>query len=109
VASFLAHHQTQWADGGPADLANGSLLCESHHHQVHRQGWQVTLAPHGYPALIPPASIDPPPTPTPTTPPVPHPHRHPTPTHLSPSSNQVSVRSLLAGARGAGVVGLDAT
>src|SRR4051794_5195646 len=58
-AACDAHHQTEWADGGPTDLANGSLLCEFHHQQVHRQGWQVTLAANGYPALIPPAGIDP--------------------------------------------------
>jgi hypothetical protein len=54
-----AHHRIRWADGGPTDIDNGALLCSFHHHQVHRQCWQVILAPNGYPALIPPASIDP--------------------------------------------------
>lgn len=58
-AACDGHHQTEWADGGPTDVANGALLCAFHHHQVHRQGWHVVLAPNGYPALIPPASIDP--------------------------------------------------
>ena len=48
-----------WAEGGPTDLDNGALLCDFHHHQVHRQHWQVILADNGYPALIPPKSIDP--------------------------------------------------
>jgi hypothetical protein len=54
-----AHHQTEWDNGGPTDLDNGALLCEYHHQQVHRQGWQVRLASNGYPELIPPLSIDP--------------------------------------------------
>jgi hypothetical protein len=54
------HHSViTWADGGPTDLDNGALLCDFHHHQVHRQHWQVILAANGYPALIPPKSIDP--------------------------------------------------
>jgi hypothetical protein len=58
-AACDAHHQTEWTDGGPTDVANGSLLCAFHHQQVHRQGWHVVLAPNGYPALIPPPSIHP--------------------------------------------------
>jgi hypothetical protein len=53
------HSLITWADGGPTDLDNGALLCDFHHHQVHRQHWQVILAANGYPALIPPTSIDP--------------------------------------------------
>ncbi len=53
------HHQTEWATGGATDLANAALLCPYHHQQVHRQGWQVTLAANGYPQLIPPPTIDP--------------------------------------------------
>ena len=54
------HHSViTWAEGGPTDLDNGALLCDFHHHQVHRQGWRVILADNGYPALIPPKSIDP--------------------------------------------------
>jgi hypothetical protein len=53
------HCVITWADGGPTDLDNGALLCDFHHHQVHRQGWRVVLAANGYPALIPPPSIDP--------------------------------------------------
>jgi hypothetical protein len=53
------HAVTTWAAGGPTDIDNAALLCDHHHHQVHRQRWQVILAANGYPALIPPASIDP--------------------------------------------------
>ena len=54
-----AHHRVRWVDGGPTDIDNGALLCDFHHHQVHRQRWHVILAANGYPALIPPTSIDP--------------------------------------------------
>jgi hypothetical protein len=54
-----AHHRVRWVDGGPTDIDNGALLCDFHHHRVHRQGWRVILADNGYPALIPPTSIDP--------------------------------------------------
>ena len=54
-----AHHQWEWDHGGPTDLANGALLCQYHHQQVHRQDWTVQLARNGYPELIPPTSIDP--------------------------------------------------
>jgi len=30
-----AHHDDPWALGGPTDLANGRLLCPSHHRRVH--------------------------------------------------------------------------
>jgi hypothetical protein len=58
-AACDAHHQIEWTDSGPTDVANGALLCEFHHQQIHRQGWRVVPAPNGFPALIPPASIDP--------------------------------------------------
>jgi hypothetical protein len=58
-AACDAHHQTQWDHGGPTDPANGALLCQYHHQQVHRQGWTIALAPNGYPHLLPPESIDP--------------------------------------------------
>ena len=31
-----AHHIKHWADGGPTNLSNGALLCNRHHHVVHR-------------------------------------------------------------------------
>jgi hypothetical protein len=53
------HHQTEWDNGGPTDTDNGALACEYHHQKIHREGWQVRLAPNGYPELVPPTSIDP--------------------------------------------------
>ncbi|MGH8969634.1 MAG: HNH endonuclease signature motif containing protein, partial [Actinomycetes bacterium] len=58
-AACQIHHRDHWEDGGPTDLCNACLLCTFHHQQVHRQGWRVVLAANGYPAFIPPASIDP--------------------------------------------------
>ncbi|RKW69415.1 HNH endonuclease [Galactobacter caseinivorans] len=31
-----AHHVVPWAEGGPTDLDHGILLCNFHHHEVHR-------------------------------------------------------------------------
>lgn len=37
-----AHHLAWWAkDGGATDLNNGIMLCSSHHHRVHDNGWQI--------------------------------------------------------------------
>ena len=54
-----AHHIRWWnAHGGPTDLDNGILLCSSHHHRVHDDGWQINV--HGQvPYFIPPAHVDP--------------------------------------------------
>jgi hypothetical protein len=59
AADCHPHHDHDWTNGGPTDLANGCLLCLFHHQQVHRQGWTVRLAANGYPELIPPKTIDP--------------------------------------------------
>lgn len=41
-----AHHIAWWAkDDGPTDLSNGIMLCSSHHHRVHDNGWQIEFAP----------------------------------------------------------------
>jgi hypothetical protein len=53
------HHSVHWADGGPTTLDDAALLCARHHRQLHREGWEVGLAPNGYPRVIPPESIDP--------------------------------------------------
>lgn len=58
-AACQLHHSWHWIEGGPTDLDNGALLCPFHHRMVHRQGWNVALAPNGYPHLVPPAAIDP--------------------------------------------------
>lgn len=35
------HHVVPWLSGGPTDLANGMLLCRTHHRAVHEGGWRV--------------------------------------------------------------------
>lgn len=38
-----AHHDHPWADGGRTDLANGRLLCPSHHRRVHDPAYAVRI------------------------------------------------------------------
>jgi 5-methylcytosine-specific restriction protein A len=39
-----AHHIRWWArDHGPTDLGNGILLCESCHHRIHDNGWDIRI------------------------------------------------------------------
>ncbi len=54
-----AHHIRWWnAHGGGTDLSNGVLLCSSHHHRVHADGWDIRV--HGNtPYFIPPDHVDP--------------------------------------------------
>ncbi|HEX8080720.1 MAG TPA: DUF222 domain-containing protein [Jatrophihabitans sp.] len=52
------HHITAWADGGPTDLDNLTLLCGYHHREFDRAGWTCQLT-DGQPHWIPPAWIDP--------------------------------------------------
>lgn len=43
-----AHHIHWWErDTGPTDLANGVLLCESCHHRIHDNGWDIHIDPPG--------------------------------------------------------------
>ncbi|AFR48357.1 HNH endonuclease [Gordonia sp. KTR9] len=53
------HHVRHWADGGPADLDNGCLLCQRCHTQVHHHGWDIVMGSDRHPWLVPPVSIDP--------------------------------------------------
>jgi hypothetical protein len=54
-----AHHIHHWADGGPTTLANGVLLCGTHHRLVEQGDWTVRLAADGHPDFHPPPWIDP--------------------------------------------------
>jgi 5-methylcytosine-specific restriction protein A len=39
-----AHHLRWWKrDSGPTDLSNGILLCESCHHRIHDNGWEIRI------------------------------------------------------------------
>jgi hypothetical protein len=53
------HHLLHWAQGGPTDLDNLTLLCGEHHRLVHEGDWEVRLGPDKHPDFIPPARIDP--------------------------------------------------
>jgi 5-methylcytosine-specific restriction protein A len=57
------HHIRWWArDAGPTDLSNGVLLCESCHHRIHDNGWDIRVEGLGTRArvwFIPPAHVDP--------------------------------------------------
>ncbi|ANN19983.1 HNH endonuclease [Amycolatopsis orientalis] len=54
-----AHHIHHWADGGPTDLRNLTLLCGFHHRLIHHGDWQVRMAADGLPEFIPPQYLDP--------------------------------------------------
>jgi hypothetical protein len=38
-----AHHVWHWDDGGPTEVNNLVLLCNRHHHFIHRPGWSLTM------------------------------------------------------------------
>lgn len=58
-----AHHIRWWKrDRGPTDLANGVLLCESCHHRIHDNGWDIQIEGVGAAArvwFLPPVHVDP--------------------------------------------------
>ena len=81
-----AHHIRWWSrDRGPTDLANGVLLCESCHHRIHDNGWDIRIDGVGTEGagVVHPA------------PPC-RPHPHPTPRR--PSAIRLSRRMRSAGA-----------
>ena len=57
------HHIRWWArDAGPTDLDNGVLLCESCHHRIHDNQWDIRIDGVGVKAkvwFIPPPHVDP--------------------------------------------------
>ncbi len=53
-----AHHIQWWENGGATDLSNGVMLCTRCHHDIHRQGWGITIR-DGRVEFIPPPNIDP--------------------------------------------------
>jgi hypothetical protein len=53
-----AHHCRHWVDGGKTSVQNCCLLCPAHHHQVHLQGWDITIH-GGRVEFRPPTIIDP--------------------------------------------------
>lgn len=57
-----AHHIRWWQrDAGPTDLSNGVLLCESCHHRIHDNGWEIRIDGTGSAArvwFIPPPYVD---------------------------------------------------
>jgi Domain of unknown function (DUF222) len=53
-----AHHARHWIDGGETSVQNCCLLCPAHHHQVHQQGWDITIR-GGRVEFRPPTIIDP--------------------------------------------------
>lgn len=58
-----AHHIRWWRrDHGPTDLSNGVLLCETCHHRIHDNGWDIRIdggGSRGRVWFVPPASVDP--------------------------------------------------
>ncbi|WP_232304613.1 HNH endonuclease signature motif containing protein [Microbacterium sp. XT11] len=58
-----AHHLRWWLrDSGPTDLTNGVLLCESCHHRIHDNGWEIRIdgtGTRGRVWFIPPPAVDP--------------------------------------------------
>lgn len=58
-----AHHLRWWTrDRGPTDLSNGVLLCETCHHRIHDNGWEIRIDGHGAAGRVwfrPPPTVDP--------------------------------------------------
>ena len=58
-----AHHIRWWQrDTGPTDLDNAVLLCESCHHRIHDNGWEIRVDGAGVTGkvwFIPPPYVDP--------------------------------------------------
>ncbi|HEV2451206.1 MAG TPA: DUF222 domain-containing protein [Streptosporangiaceae bacterium] len=46
-----AHHIIHWANGGPTNVANMTLLCNRHHALVHEGGWSIEGSPEPGPGV----------------------------------------------------------
>ena len=46
IAWCDAHHVHFWRHLGLTELENLVLLCNRHHHLIHRHGWQLKLLPN---------------------------------------------------------------
>ncbi|MFC7847393.1 HNH endonuclease signature motif containing protein, partial [Arthrobacter sp. NPDC057388] len=53
-----AHHITYWSRGGPTSTANGVLLCNYHHHLIHKERWTIEVT-NEVPWFKPPPELDP--------------------------------------------------
>lgn len=42
-----AHHVVHWIDGGETSMANGAILCSTHHKRVHEGHFKVVATPNG--------------------------------------------------------------
>ncbi|KNY05187.1 HNH endonuclease [Microbacterium sp. GCS4] len=62
-----AHHIRWWSrDRGSTDLDNGVLLCETCHHRIHDNGWEIRIDGRGIDGrvwFVPPRWVDPEQTP----------------------------------------------
>ncbi len=58
-----AHHLNWWKrDHGRTNIDEGVLLCESCHHRIHDNGWDIRIVGHGTKAevwFLPPPAVDP--------------------------------------------------
>ena len=53
------HHVEHWEDGGHTDLDLLAPLCRHHHRVVHRRGWSVRPAEHGFEIVTPRGNVMP--------------------------------------------------
>jgi hypothetical protein len=47
------HHVQRWDAGGSTDQQNLAPLCRRHHGVIHRRGWTMRPAPHGFDVTTP--------------------------------------------------------
>lgn len=52
-----AHHIRWWAEGGLTNLDNAVSVCSRHHHDIHRDGWEIQVVDNSV-WFVPPDIID---------------------------------------------------